>query len=218
MLHTPLKSDFHLYTLSPHDFRFNGITDEGAFLAASNKLPTERQGSARFVFEARKIIDRIDPSICDFLANFNIAASPQNTKSLSPAALKKLDGTPTEFLMALVQYIDFSNASSDVQERNIHTLAGFVAQRFLAISLVSHGKKLNGETSSFHPERHEKVLSARSNDIAHLYNDINLSREMFGAFMKSGCVIQENYMNDRSPENDPIASKLRQFGVTPIIR
>lgn len=200
------------------DIRFNRIVNPDVFIAPAPETPKEPQGPARFIFEARQIIDKVDPDICDLLGSFNLAAQNETPTELSPNVIKKLDGAPQELLMSLVTYIDFSSTEDSVKERNLQQLAGLVAQRFLAISLVAHGKKLNGEKTSFHPERHEKVLENRSARIAHSHDNTSLWRKMFGSFMEAGCHIQDAYINDTTTRNDPIASKLTQFGVTPIIR
>ena len=203
---------------SAYDAALYTIKNLDAFLAYDQYLPTEEQGNARFIFEARQIIDQVDPHICDFLANFNLSVTPKEDRQLSPRTVEKLQGTPQEFLMSLVRYIDFHETSKDVTERNIQTLAGFVAQRFLAISMVAHGKKLEGEKTSFHPKRHEKVLQDRSSSIARSYNELSTCRKVFGGFMEAGCNIQDPYINDTHPSISPITTKLLQIGVQPLLK
>lgn len=215
----PTLSD---HNMEPSDLpnlgRLKFIKDEETFLDGNDQtVDKNKQGYQHFIFEARCIIDRVDPNICDFMGNFKLSAEPNGNIGLSPEVIEKLDGSPQEFLMALVRYIDFEDISPKIVERNIQTLAGFVAQRFLAISLVAHGKKMNGETTSFHPERHEDVLKKNAGIIAHNDREIPICRKIFGEFMEAGCDIQDAYINNQEGQ-EAIANKLSQHGVTQLIQ
>jgi len=194
---------------------FHSVVDEKKFLDPSApNVDDSQRGYKHFIFEARCIIDQLDPNICDFMRNFNLCATPNDNVELSDKVIERLDGTPEEFLMSLVRHIDFSDTSPEVIDRNIQTLAGFVAQRFVAISLVAHGKKLNGEKTSFHPVRHEDVLNNRATSMARKYSDIPMCKEVFGEFMNTGCEIQDSYINSQEGQSR-IANKLSQIGITP---
>lgn len=197
------------YQLEPEDFRFSKVVEWNKYYQHSTSTPHQR-----FIDSARNIIDHVDPQICELLGNFGLQGAKEAPQLITPTVVDKLDGTPIEFIMSLLKYIDFQNVSPDVAERNTRTLAGFIAQRFSAISLVAHGKKLNGERSPFHPERHENVLSDRAKRISSYGHDKSLSRAAFEAFMQAGCNIQEAYMNDREANGTPMQQRLEHLGVT----
>ena len=197
----------------------NRSRPEGRLLRITSLDEFQARSSISFIEEARNIIDvQADPLICDFIANFGLAAQSDDVPSLSDKTVKRLDGSPQEFLIALLKYVDFSSTKPEIIERNTNTLAGFVAQRFLAITLVAHGKKLQGETSPFHPDRHEAVLSKRTKRLSDAGVDTSLARLAFSEFMLAGCAIQTAYMTDQNPGNDPMERKLQTLGITPAVR
>ncbi len=200
--------------------RFSKVGDPDDFLNSAIRHEDEKQGHARLIFEARQIIDRVDPKICEFLREFNLRAEPEPINGLSDEVIEKLDGAPKELLVALLQYIDFTPSDGeldlDVEERNTQTLAKFIAERFTAICLVAHGKKMNKETTSFYPERHEKVLTNRSFQIANWMKELDTARKVFGDFMQAGCEVQDAYINSREVQNCPMERKLSRIGITPI--
>ncbi len=197
----------------------NRSRPDGQLLRITNLDEFQARSSISFIEEARKIIDiQADPYICDFMANFGLAAQSDNVPTLSDKTIKRLDGSPQEFLIALLKYVDFSSTKPEIIERNTNTLAGFVAQRFVAITLVAHGKKLQGETSPFHPERHEAVLSKRAKKLSDAGLDASLARQAFSDFMLAGCAIQTAYMTDQNPGKEPMERKLQTLGITPAVR
>lgn len=198
--------------------RFVRVADIDAFMAPNLDKPDAPHGYERFTSEARQIIDRVDPEICGILGEFNLVADNKAPAELSENVIKKLDGAPQELLMSLVKYIDFSDTSDSLQEQKLKKLAGLVAQRFVAISLVAHGKKLNNEDTSFHPIRHEEVLTKNAARIARGGSDLELCRKIFGDFMTAGCHIQDAYIKDTADQTGPIATKLAQVGVPPIFK
>jgi chorismate mutase len=195
------------------------IKNEGDFTAATDdpSVTAEQQGISRYKFEARCIIDRVDVNICDFIGNFNLRSHPNGNIALSQGTIETLDGTPQELLMAILRYVDFSKLDGAMVEKNTQTLSRFVAERFLAISLVAHNKKLNGESSSFHPERHEMVLRERTRDLCQHGHNHDLARKVFGEFMQAGCVIQDAYINDTAKDHCPVSEKLQRHGIRPMI-
>jgi len=166
--------------------------------------------------QGRNIIDMVDPKIVGFLSNFSAASTPPDTIDLPPKAIERLDGAPQDFLIALARYIDFSDISDEVKDRNLQTLAGFVAQRFTAISLIAHSKKLNGETSSFHAARHETVLKSKSAEISALQGDSEIGVKAFSDFMAAGCFFQNAYLTDTNEKaKEAIPRRLEKIGITP---
>ncbi len=199
---------------SPQAFmKFSRIRDLGAFYD-----PATPDAYKNFIGAARGIIDRVDPDICGYMASFDLQEPKDQSGAITKAVKDTLDDTPIEFLMSLVRYVNVSEMSDEYREKNLITLAGFVAQRFSAISLVAHGKKLNGETTPFHPERHEEVLAKRAKAISISGLNIPCGRKIFGEFMQAGCDIQEAYMNDKEPAHQPMTKQLIKLGINPITR
>ena len=187
---------------------FSQVKDPEAFQAT--------MGSADLLNEGRKIIDHVDPKIVSYMSSFALSASPPKSITLPKKVIDKLDGAPEDFLIAIARYDHFNGMSEDMREKNLVTLAGFVAQRFTAISLIALSKKMNGETSPFHAERHANVLNIKGEELRGNGGNADLGQKAFCDFMQAGCIFQAAYMTDNGKSAEPVRARLQKIGINPL--
>lgn len=174
----------------------------------------------RLINTGRQIINNVDLNICSFLSSFELHSKRQPEEELPEAAITKLNGAPEALITPLLRYVNLSGLDDSLREKNIVTLAGFIAQRFDAVSLIAHSKYLQGHTDCFDEERHNAVLNTKKSTISSW--SLSTKRGKIGAkafsdLMTIGCDFQDAYLNNKESQNQPIENKLRQLGMLPAL-